>query len=80
MADGGATFSAGHLMVAIAANEHHVPVVGLAATFLLTPMFAHNNSESLGQLLSPSLCIPYVYTSIVVDVTFRVLIMDIALY
>eukprot|EP00606_Chrysophyceae_sp_TOSAG23-5_P001212 GSChrysophyteH2.ASY1.ANO1.848.1 assembled CDS len=59
LADGGAMYSAGHAMVTVAAKEHNVPVVGLAAAFHLTPMFAHNQSETLGQLLSPSLTIAY---------------------
>ena len=59
LADGGAMYSAGHAMVTVAAKEHNVPVVGLAAAFNLTPMFAHNQSETLGQLLSPSLSIAY---------------------
>jgi len=59
LADGGSMYTAGHLMVAVAAKEHNVPVVGLAAAFHLTPMFAHNQSETLGQLLSPSLIIQY---------------------
>ena len=41
-ADGGALCSTGHLMVAVAAREFSVPVVGVAGTFTLTPLFAHN--------------------------------------
>lgn len=59
MADGGAISSAGTLMLASVAKEHHVSVVGLAPTFYLTPLFAHNQTECLGQLLSPALCVPY---------------------
>ena len=59
MADGGAICSAGQLMVAVAAKEHHVPHVGLAGAFLLTPLFAHNQREALGQLLSPATAVPY---------------------
>lgn len=59
LADGGSMFSAGHLMVTVAAKDHNVPVIGLAAAFHLTPMFAHNQSETLGQLLSPSLSMQY---------------------
>ena len=32
----------GHLMVAVAAKEFSVPVVGVAGAFMLTPLFAHN--------------------------------------
>ena len=59
LADGGGTYSAGHLMVVVAAKEHNVPVIAVTATYNLTPMFAHDKSETLGQLLSPSLTIPY---------------------
>ena len=59
MADGGAICTAGHLSVATVAKEHHVPVVGLASTFLITPQFAHSSNESLGLLLSPSLIVQY---------------------
>lgn len=58
-ADGGAICEAGHLIVATAAKEHHVPVVGLSSTFLLTPQFAHSSHEGLGQLLSPSMIVQY---------------------
>lgn len=58
-ADGGAICKAGHLIVATAAKEHHVPVVGLSSTFLLTPQFAHSSHEGLGQLLSPSMIVQY---------------------
>lgn len=58
-ADGGAICKAGHLIVATTAKEHHVPVVGLASTFLLTPQFAHSSHEGLGQLLSPSMIVQY---------------------
>ena len=59
MADGGAICSAGQQNIAVAAKEHHVPVVGLTGAFLLTPMFAHNQRMALGQLLSPASTIPY---------------------
>lgn len=59
MADGGAICTAGHLAVATVAKEHHVPVVGLASTFIITPQFAHSSNESLGLLLSPSLVVQY---------------------
>jgi translation initiation factor eIF-2B subunit beta len=58
-ADGGAICKAGHLIMATVAKEHHVPVVGLASTFLLTPQFAHSSHEGLGQLLSPSMIMQY---------------------
>eukprot|EP00981_Chlorochromonas_danica_P006668 scaffold1447_cov165-Ochromonas_danica.AAC.14 len=59
MADGGSISSSGHNMVAIAAKEFSVPVVCVAAAFSLTPLFAHNQSNALQQLLSPSLVLPY---------------------
>lgn len=59
MADGGAICSAGHLMVAIAAKEFAVPMVGVAGAFTLTPLFAHNQTSVLGQLLSPASSLHY---------------------
>lgn len=59
MADGGAICSSGHLMVAAAAKEHAVPVVGLTSAFMLTPLFAHNQETVLNQLKSPEGVIPY---------------------
>jgi translation initiation factor eIF-2B subunit beta len=59
MADGGAICSSGHLMVASAAKEHAVPVVGLASAFMLSPLFAHNQETVLNQLKSPEGVIPY---------------------
>jgi len=59
MADGGAICTAGFLNLAVAAKEHHVPLVGLTGAFLLTPMFAHNQRAALGQLLSPASTISY---------------------
>lgn len=59
VADGGAVCSSGHLMVAVAAKEFSVPVVGVAGAYMLTPLFAHNQGAALGQLLSPSSVLPY---------------------
>ena len=59
MADGGAICSSGHLMVTTAAKEYSVPVVGLTSAFMLTPLFAHNQSSVLNQLVSPVGVIPY---------------------
>lgn len=59
MIDGGCVCSAGHLMVAIAARDHSVPVVCLAGTYIMTPLLAHNQRGTLEQLLSPALVIPY---------------------
>ena len=42
MADGGAICTAGHLTVATVAKEHHVPVVGLASTFIITPQLYYS--------------------------------------
>ena len=53
------TMMIGHLMVAVAAKEFSVPVVGVAGAFMLTPLFAHNQNAALGQLLSPSSVISY---------------------
>ena len=47
VADGGALCSSGHLMVAVAAKEFSVPVVGVAGAFMLTPLFAHNQVTTL---------------------------------
>lgn len=54
MADGGSICRSGHLMVAIAAKEMSVPVVGVTGAFALTPLFAHNQTAVLGQLLRPA--------------------------
>lgn len=59
MADGGAICTSGHLMVAIAAKEFSVPVVGVTSSFSLTPLFGHNQSLALGELLCPASIIPY---------------------
>lgn len=59
MIDGGCVCSAGHLMVAIAARDHSVPVVCLAGTYIMTPLLAHNQRATLEQLLSPASVIPY---------------------
>jgi translation initiation factor eIF-2B subunit beta len=59
MADGGAISSSGHLMVATAAKEFLVPVVGISGAFSLTPLFAHNQTLALQQLQSPVSAIPY---------------------
>jgi translation initiation factor eIF-2B subunit beta len=60
MADGGAIVPSGQLMVATAAKEFSVPVVCAAASFALTPLFAHSlQTAALQQLLSPSAALPY---------------------
>lgn len=60
MADGGAIVPCGQLMVATAAKEFSVPVVCAAASFALTPLFAHSlQTAALQQLLSPSAALPY---------------------
>jgi len=59
MADGGAVAKSGHALVAGAAKDFSVPLIGIAPTFLLTPLFAHNQSDVLGTLLSPAAGIPY---------------------
>ena len=59
MADGGAICASGHLMVAVAAKEYKVPVIGVTTAFMLTPLFSHNQQNVLNQLLSPMGVIPY---------------------
>lgn len=59
MADGGAICVNGNLMVAMAAKDFSVPVVCVAGTIQLTPLFAHNQVLALSQLLSPASIIPY---------------------
>jgi translation initiation factor eIF-2B subunit beta len=59
MADGGAISVSGHLVVATAAKEFLVPVVSIAGSFSLTPLFAHNQTLALQQLQSPVTAIPY---------------------
>jgi translation initiation factor eIF-2B subunit beta len=59
LADGGLIASSGTEMVAIAAKDYCVPVICLATTFMLSPVFAHNHSEVLNQLLSPALIMDY---------------------
>lgn len=59
MADGGAICSCGHFMLAIAAKQYSVPMVGVTGTFLLTPLFSHNQSAALSELLSPATSIDY---------------------
>ncbi len=59
MADGGAIVNSGLLMVATAAKEFSVPVVGISGAFTLTPLFAHNQQLALQQLLSPTAAISY---------------------
>lgn len=59
MADGGAISNSGHTMVAVAAKEFSVPVVCVSGSFSLTPVYAHNQSLALQQLLSPCSAIPY---------------------
>eukprot|EP01032_Pedospumella_encystans_P018234 gene18234-20763_t len=58
-ADGGAICPSGMLMVCIAAKELSVPVVCVTGAFTLTPLFAHNQSSVLNQLLSPADALPY---------------------
>ena len=59
MADGGAICVNGNLMIAMAAKDFSVPVVCVAGTVQLTPLFAHNQVLALSQLLSPASIIPY---------------------
>jgi hypothetical protein len=40
-------------------QELSVPVVCVTGAFTLTPMFAHNQSAVLNQLLSPADALPY---------------------
>ena len=59
LADGGLIASSGSELVAVAAKDFSVPLICLATTFMLSPVFAHNHEEVLGQLLSPALVIDY---------------------
>lgn len=59
MADGGAICRSGHHMVAVAAKDFSVPVVGVSGAFSFTPLFAHNQSHVLDTLLSPADVIDY---------------------
>ncbi len=59
MADGGAICSSGHAMLAIAAKEFSVPLLCVAGTFLMTPLFSHNQSEALSALQSPASAVAY---------------------
>lgn len=59
MADGGAICSSGHHMVAVAAKEFAVPMVGVSGAFSFTPLFAHNQSHVLNELLNPADVVPY---------------------
>lgn len=54
MADGGIISPAGHYMIALAAKEFNIPVISFAMPFTLTPLFAHNQSLVLKQLLAPN--------------------------
>jgi translation initiation factor 2B subunit (eIF-2B alpha/beta/delta family) len=47
----------GYLMVATAAKEFSVPVIGVTGAFLLTPLFAHNQNAALGRVMISILCI-----------------------
>jgi translation initiation factor 2B subunit (eIF-2B alpha/beta/delta family) len=59
MADGGAICGCGVLMVCQAAHDYSIPVVCVTGAFTLTPLFAHNQSCVLNQLLSPAEALPY---------------------
>lgn len=59
LADGGLIASAGTEAVCIAAKDCSVPVLCLASTFMLSPVFAHNHGAVLHKLLSPALVMDY---------------------
>lgn len=61
LADGGAICTSGHMMVAIAAKDFAVPVVGVTGAYKLTPLYSHNQSDVLSHLQSPADVIPYDY-------------------
>jgi hypothetical protein len=46
-------------LVSCGTQELSVPVVCVTGAFTLTPMFAHNQSAVLNQLLSPADALPY---------------------
>ena len=59
MADGGAIATSGLSMLTIAAKEFSVPVLAINGIYLLTPLYSHNQTSVLGQLLSPTSMISY---------------------
>lgn len=59
LVDGGAICVAGNLMVAVAAKQYSVPVVGIAGTYKLTPLFSHTQDRVLNNLLCPCDAVKY---------------------
>ena len=59
MADGGAICACGHMRIAAAAMEFSIPVLCIATTYMLTPIFAHTQDQLLNQLKSPSDILSY---------------------
>ena len=43
----------------VAAREFAIPVICIATTYMLTPIFAHTQEQLLSQLNSPSEILPY---------------------
>lgn len=59
LADGSAVSSVGHLMVATAAKEFHVPVIQICPPFTITPLFPYHQDVTLQRLLPPACIISY---------------------
>lgn len=64
MANGGAFCDAGQGMIAIAAKEFSVPVLGVAVNLTFTPLFPHNQSVAMHQQCSPADLSPPVFTAL----------------
>jgi translation initiation factor eIF-2B subunit beta len=60
LANGGLVASSGSNLAVLAARQNSVPVVCLAGTFKLTPLFPHEGQDTLNDLLSPSPIVDYV--------------------
>ena len=59
LADGGSICPCGYTMIANSAKDFSVPVICLATTSMLTPLFAHTQEMLLSQLNSPADILPY---------------------
>ncbi|KAL3915995.1 MAG: hypothetical protein SGILL_005381 [Bacillariaceae sp.] len=59
LANGGLVSASGSNLVALAAAENALPVVCLTGIYKLTPIFAHENQDTLNDLLSPNSIIDY---------------------
>lgn len=59
LANGGLIAPSGSNMVALAAKQNSVPVVGVAGMFKLCPMYPHEGQDTLNDLISPSSVMDY---------------------